>query len=195
MLNLLQEILCKHFNIYFRVDSREYILLNAAKIIPSRWQIAKLWHFLWHYVFMVQICTIGTVRVKVLTLVFKCRHGNAPAYLSELIKGLSHIHGSHPGSSRILIRDDPCYHRHHPCRHRMKASGVNRHHPCRHREGIRRHPACPEEKLNLPNFSSRSYTDEKWSLSLLVGAVYLRVATVYIRQSPYSHRIHPGVSV
>ena len=35
------------------------------KIIPSHRLIAKLWPFLWHYVLMVQICTIGTVRVKV----------------------------------------------------------------------------------------------------------------------------------
>ena len=45
------------------------VLCRYPWVIPSHWEIAKLWSFLWHYVFMVQICTIGTVRVKVC---FKC---------------------------------------------------------------------------------------------------------------------------
>ena len=38
--------------------------LKCCKNHPKSLIEAKLWHFLWHYVFMVQICTIGTVRVK-----------------------------------------------------------------------------------------------------------------------------------
>ena len=51
------------------------------------------------------------------------------------------------------------------------------------------------EKMTPAQFFVPEYTDEKLSVSLLVGAVYLRVATVYIRGSPCCHRIHPGISV
>ena len=62
MLKSHRKILRKHINIWLSLESLKSLLWNGEKIIPSHWQIAKLWPFVWHYVFMLQICTIGTVR-------------------------------------------------------------------------------------------------------------------------------------
>ena len=71
--------------------------------------------------------------------------------------GLSHIHGS----SRIKIRDDPRY---------------LRHHQCRHREGIRRDPwrtGMAGEKIKPAQFFIPEYTDEK------LGGCILKIKTTF----------------
>ena len=57
--------------------------------------------------------------------------------------------------------------------------------PCIHRAGIRCDLLCTGifgEKIKPAQFSFPEYTDEKLSVSLLVGTVYLRVTTEYIQE-------------